>query len=151
MPTTRKILLIPISVLLLGADAQQEIAKEMKALEGTWQIVAGEASGSKMPEEQLKNSIIVIADNKFIMTERGKEKDAKELVFKVDPAKKPKRLDLTNPKDKDAKSALCIYSLDGDELKLCMPLTLTGSARRPTSFDTTDKSLLVFTCKREKK
>ena len=76
-----------------------------------------------------------------------------ELTFKIDPGKKPKQIDMADPKDKDAKPVPCIYSLEGDELKLCLPLVAPGKkddAARPESFDTKDKKLMTFICKRQK-
>jgi uncharacterized protein (TIGR03067 family) len=140
-----------IAGLLLAADAKDDAAKEMKKLEGTWKVVAAEASGTKVPDDKLKDAVVIIKGDKLTLGDKG-DKGAKDLVFKIDPSKKPKQIDLTDPKDKD-KTALGIYSLEGDELKLCIPLSPPGKKdekTRPDSFETKDKKALIFTCKREK-
>jgi uncharacterized protein (TIGR03067 family) len=148
-----KALLILVTGLSIAADAKEDVAKETKKLEGTWKVTASEVGGMKLPEEKLKDSVLIIKDGKFVMAERGKEKEGKQLTFKIDPSTKPKHLDLTDPKEKDAKPVPCIYALDGDELKVCIPLVEKGKkdeAKRPEGFETKDKPLMALTCKREK-
>jgi uncharacterized protein (TIGR03067 family) len=147
-----KALLIVIAGFLVAADAKED--KELKNLQGTWKVVSGETGGVKVPADKLKDAVLVIDGDKFIMTDRGKEKEGKTLTFKIDLSKRPKQLDLTDPKEKDAKPVPCIYALDGDELKLCIPLVPLGKkedVQRPASFDTKDKLLMLMVCQREKK
>lgn len=138
-------LVIVVAGLLVAADAKEDVAKEMKKLEGKWKVVAVEARGMKVPEDKLKGAAVIIKGDKITMADPGKA--AKELVFKIDPTKKPKHIDLTDPKEKD--TAPAIYSLDGDELKICVPLAMKD-AKRPETFDTKDKPQMAFTCRRAK-
>lgn len=136
----RKLLVIVAAGFLIAADA-----KEQQLLEGKWKVTAVEAGGMKVPEDKLKTAFVVIKGDKLTMSDVGKE--GKELVFKIDPAKKPKHIDLTDPKTKDTLPG--IYALEGDELKICFPLTMKD-AKRPETLAPKDKGHMALTCKREK-
>lgn len=138
-------LVIVAAGLFIAADAKEDVAKEMKKLEGKWKVVAVEARGMKVPEDKLKDAAVIIKGDKITMADPGK--GSKDLVFKIDPTKKPKHIDLTDPKEKD--TAPAIYSLEGDELRICVPLAMKD-AKRPESFETKDKPQMAFTCKRAK-
>lgn len=149
----KALVMVAAAGLLLAADAKEDAAKEMKKLEGTWKVVSAEAGGAKIPDDKLKDAFIVIKGDKLTMVDKGKDKDNKELTLKIDPSKKPKLLDLTDPKEKDGKPVPAIYALDGNELKICIPLVEMGKkadAKRPESFETKDKAIMTFNCKREK-
>lgn len=140
-----RVLLIAAVALLVAADAKEDVAKELKKLEGTWKVVAVEARGMKVPEDKLKGAAVIIKGDRITMADPGK--GAKDLVFKIDPTRKPKHINLTDPKEKD--TAPAIYALEGNELRICVPLAMKD-AKRPESFDTKDKPQMAFTCKREK-
>jgi uncharacterized protein (TIGR03067 family) len=143
-----KLLAIAAALVLVAADA----ADEAKKLQGDWKVVAAEAGGMKV-DDKLKDAYLIVKGDKFIMADKGKGKENKELVFKIDPNKKPKQLDLTDPTRPNVPSIPCIYSLEGDQLKVCIPLVEKGKKtdlKRPESFDTKDKPLMTFTAKRAK-
>ncbi|MBY0525535.1 MAG: TIGR03067 domain-containing protein [Gemmataceae bacterium] len=136
-----------VAVLLVAADAKEEA----KQLEGTWKVVSADVAGMKVPDDKIKDAIVIIKGDKLTLGDRGK--DGKELSFTVDPSKKPKHIDLTDLKAKNAKSVPGIYALEKDELKLCIPLVEAGKAAnltRPESFETKDKAFMTITCKRDK-
>jgi uncharacterized protein (TIGR03067 family) len=92
----------------------------------------------------MKDGQIVIAGEKLsIKPKEGKEPP--KCIFKVDPAKKPKTMDLAFvEKVPNAAPGLVIYDLDGDTLKLVIGLP----NKRPTEF--TDKGHPLIVLKRKK-
>jgi uncharacterized protein (TIGR03067 family) len=130
-----------------AATEDAAVENEVKKLAGTWIGVSGEETGKKAPEKEIKQLKLVFAGDKFTATAGGK------LVMKgsvrVDPARKPKTIDLVSdgPRQK-GKISPGIYELDGDTLRLC--LVDTG-AERPKEFSTDGaegRHLLVY--KRER-
>lgn len=77
----------------------------------------------------------------LMLVEPGSED---ELGYKIDPAAKPKTLDIVRG-DYTAKA---LYELDGDTLRVCMPIT--GGKDRPSEFKADGKSFGVVTLKRVK-
>ncbi|MCI0705023.1 MAG: TIGR03067 domain-containing protein [Planctomycetia bacterium] len=125
-----------------------EAKKELKALQGTWKVVAAEQNGD--PLDRIVGGVLVIKDNNFsIKTASGTEMKG-DLILA--PAKKPKHINLAHQegllKDKTWKG---IYELKGDSLKLIYAEADSGKDR-PTEFKTLKKSgLLLVELKREKK
>ena len=54
--------LVVVPVLLIGADAPKDDAakKELEKFQGTWQLVSAETDGKVAPEEQVKQTRVVI-------------------------------------------------------------------------------------------
>jgi uncharacterized protein (TIGR03067 family) len=102
-------------------------------LEGTWSIVESINRGEKVPEEEIKHTEIVINRNVIYMYEG---RDEKQYSFSIDPATKPKSIDITHPKGTD----VGIYALDRDKLKICVNQQQGGE--RPTEFASPLKSQL---------
>src|SRR6516162_5222640 len=101
-----------IAVLAVGAALSQD--KEGKSdqdkIQGTWTMVSGMREGKPFPEEA-KNRKITFAGNKMKLKMNDQEH---EVTFKLDPAKKPKEIDV----DFDGQAGKGIYELDGDTLKI---------------------------------
>jgi uncharacterized protein (TIGR03067 family) len=112
-------------------DKDGAAEKELKKLEGTWVLVAGEEKGKKLSEELLKKSKLVIIGNKH-------EVHVGDTVIKgthkLNPAKKPKQIDASDTEGPYAgKGAHGIYEIKGDEFKVCF----SGPGKdRPTEFST---------------
>jgi uncharacterized protein (TIGR03067 family) len=104
------------SACLAAAPAsQKDLAKEdLAKLQGNWEVHSIEAAGQKLPDIKLEK--LVINGNKI----EGWD----DMVFKIDPTKKPKEIDLIL--EKSGKVWKGIYSLDGDKLLLCMALVEMG-------------------------
>ncbi len=125
-----------------------EAKKELKALQGTWKVVAAEHDGD--PLERIVGGTLVIKENNFTIKTAGGTEMKGDLV--LDPAKKPKHINLAHQegllKDKTWQG---IYELKGDTLKLCYA-EADSEKERPTEFKTLKKSqLLLVELKREKK
>jgi RNA polymerase sigma factor (sigma-70 family) len=110
-----------------GAAADKPKA-DKDSLQGTWIPVSVEEDGRQVPEDEVKakNFEMVFAGDKVTFPIK---EEPKEVGFKLDPAKKPKQIDLVFG---EAKTAKGIYLFDGDTLKLCVQKEHDGE--RPTEF-----------------
>jgi len=134
-------------VLLAGFTLQAQDSdaakKELAKLEGEWNVEKVEAGGNGLTPDQLKELKSVTFKGNTFTSIAGAAKV--EGTIKIDPARKPKTMDITLKAgaDKD-KVYKAIYSLEGDEMKMC------GSELdkdRPKDFDVKDKknhTLMVF-------
>jgi uncharacterized protein (TIGR03067 family) len=125
---------------LFVADAAEDAKKEIEKLQGKWSAVEAEKDGEKAPENERKQIGLTFKGDKLTLHDRGR---ADEIGFKLDPSKKLKTIDLTLGKD----TVKGIYSLDGDNLKICIRL---GAAEYPTEF-TGKKGHSLVVLKRDKK
>jgi uncharacterized protein (TIGR03067 family) len=144
--------LVFVAVILVAADKKTEtVDKELKALQGEWKLVKAEAGGKQIFGEKEK-VVVVIKDDLLTMTSNGAE-DMKAK-FKIDPATKLKSMDWATKRGDMPIDVPLIYSLEGDDLKIVMPLVEKGKGetpKRPETFDTKDKPLMLFILKRVKK
>jgi uncharacterized protein (TIGR03067 family) len=154
-------MLIVLSVgLIVAADTpKRDTAKtEMERLQGSWIMIGGEEKGSKLTEEaakEEKQSFIFEGDTVTIIKgdARGKAK------YRLDPSKKPKWIDFIYSDGESPATNHAIYSLEGDELKICVSRKWNpnSSDERPPAFTTKReegsslRGLVLYVCKREKK
>ncbi len=116
-------------------------AEDARRLQGDWQAVDGEKAGKPLAEDP-KDFKISFKGDQIIGLVLGKHK------FQLDTSKSPRELNihLLDGKGK-GQTVRMIYSLEKDELKLCMPLG-PGSAA-PREFKTRPGSnLLVLVLRR---
>jgi uncharacterized protein (TIGR03067 family) len=136
--------------------------RDRELILGTWEAVAAEANGEPAPKaalDALKPTITFQADKfnahpgailpkHFLdILERAlgsKETVARlskgvEGVYKLDPAKAPRTIDLTVLGDDLRRDALGLYELEGDTLKVCLALNPENVAERPTEFSSKPK------------
>jgi uncharacterized protein (TIGR03067 family) len=121
-----------------GEGKEKGGGKDKKALQGTW-------TGSKGD----KKAQLTFEGNKFTFEFDGKSASG---TFAIDPAKKPKQIDMTVTKGDDetkkyeGKTSKGIYELDGDKLKWLA--SEPGAEDRPESFpkegDKTKGLYLIF-------
>jgi RNA polymerase sigma-70 factor (ECF subfamily) len=124
------------------ADAKQEKAK----LQGAWTVASAEKGGN--PHEKILGDQILFTADTFTIKGKGKEIKGN---YHLDPTKKPKVIDLhVTEGEGEGQTAEGVYSLSGDELKLCV--CEPGAKERPTEFATKEgeKSISVV-LKREKR
>ena len=115
--------------------------RDRDAILGTWQVVKIEEDGKDASEtddgKEFRSGPWTITKEKFVLNG-----GPREMMYDLDPFAKPKAIDLDNGGDK---KVACVYSLDGDTLKLCAPLKPGGS--RPAEVASKKGSgtrLLVF-------
>jgi len=108
----RTLLMVLAVGLLLAAD---DANKDQEKLQGDWTLQSGERDGNPFPDEIVKSLKRNITGNKFTIT-RDDQPLAKG-TFTLDPAKKPKAIDI---KLEGTESAVHgIYEVEGDAFKLC--------------------------------
>jgi uncharacterized protein (TIGR03067 family) len=97
--------------------------RDREAILGMWQVVKIEVDGKDASEtddgKTFRSAPWTITKNKIVLKE-----GVFEMMYELDPFAKPKAIDLDNGGDK---KFACVYSLDGDTLKICAPLMPGGS------------------------
>src|SRR5262245_32645451 len=136
-----------LAVVLVGSNATADDAKDdLKALEGTWDLIYFERDGKEVKLQ--KDTKAINTGDKFVV-KRGDEVIAAG-TMKLDPSKKPKASETTYTEGPDkGKTFKGIYQIDGDTVKFCR----AGSpdAERPTEFKTKpDSGQFVAVYKRAK-
>lgn len=138
-------LVIAAALLATGLVAAGDADKESKQFQGTWEVLFIEAGGTKAAAGKINPGgiRIVIAGDKFkFLYPKEKEGDW-DLTFKLDPAKKPKQIDLTNLNGPfKGQPVLGIYAWEGTSLKLCFPDDPENDKTRPKAFGTAKGSTL---------
>jgi uncharacterized protein (TIGR03067 family) len=130
-------------------DKKADKPKDDKdALQGVWKAVTKEEDG-QVKEDEPEGHRLILSGNKFII-KRGDEELFKG-TFKIDPAKKPKTIDMAILEEGEFKdkTGFGIYALEGDTLKWCV--NEPGETERPKEFSAPVGTKLMFvTLKREK-
>jgi uncharacterized protein (TIGR03067 family) len=130
-----RLLLVGVLVigLLFAANAQRsDGGKDLEALQGTWRLVSGQIGGRKMTAEELKQAKLVFKGDRYTVR-RGSGPTVRGTV-KINPAKNPKTIDITDADGRyKGKTLLGVYAVKGDELKECF--APPGEAR-PVEFAT---------------
>lgn len=135
------------------ADAVKE---ELRQLQGTWTITSAEMSGNKVTAE--KAGLLAIEIKDTVMTVVSADgKGPKPFTIKIDPSKKPKAMDWLNVQP-GAPPLPTIYSIQGDELKICFPLLPKKGSNpptpvnivRPENFETKGRPIGLFVATRKK-
>lgn len=142
--------LIVLATPLLLTAGDDNVGKELKALQGTWKTVSLEAGGKSFPKEAVIDfTFIVGADGKSI----GKMPKAEyQATISVDPRKAPKTIDnIHQTGASKGKKQFGIYKLEGDRWTVCMTPPGAAETDRPESFDTKDTTNVVFVFERVKK
>jgi uncharacterized protein (TIGR03067 family) len=124
------------------------VDEELKAMQGMWKVSSVEIGGKASDVKVIGMERFRIAGTKLSVLKAGKVLMSVEMM--VDPAKDPKQMDWSDPKR--GKYPL-IYSLEGDTLQLCFPLTKTkldAPLERPESFQNPDKPIVLLKAERQK-
>jgi uncharacterized protein (TIGR03067 family) len=121
--------LIVVGARVAEPDAKGERTKtDHELILGRWKVISVEESG-KSPTVAEDLRFVITADT--LLIKPGKD-DAIGMTYKLDPTKQPKAMDTTHEIDAGKPIVqLAIYSLDGDELKLCLE---AAGKSRPTKF-----------------
>src|SRR5262249_55473856 len=112
------------------------------AILGTWVVERVEVNGKDVSDtdegKKIKGAVLTVTADEMTMEGAGKKDTQK---YRLDPAATPKALDLSDGAD----TVEGVYSLDGDTLKVCSPMTKDGP--RPTevaSKEGSNTSLMVM-------
>ncbi len=129
-----------VSTSFLLADDKTD--KVLKDLQGEWKVEKLVSGGKEVPAKKIEVMRWIIKDKSITF----KDSKASDITgtFTINIEKKPAWIDV---KAKPEKTALGIFELDGDTLKIC-----GGEDKRPTEFTSTEKSDTdLFILKRVKK
>jgi uncharacterized protein (TIGR03067 family) len=131
-------------IVLCAQGDEAALKKERAALEGKWKIVSVETAKGK--QDNLVGAIMEFdKDGKNLVFMHNGE--SKKGTFKLNPAGKPKEIDIT-PTGED-KTAEAIYQLTKDKLKIC--LSPNNGDGRPAEFATKEgKAFILIELERAK-
>lgn len=134
-------------VLLASGALAAEPEGDLKAFQGTWVVAEATLAGRDHTDDFKDMKLTVTGEKYRIDFEKNSEKGT----IKLDPAKKPRWINLSTDKDGAFKGRNLpgIYELKGDTIVLCLE---ADKPDRPTKFEAPEKTrLMLFTWKREKK
>jgi uncharacterized protein (TIGR03067 family) len=130
-------------------------------MQGSWQFVSLSIFGKEPPGDLLTKVRVVIDGTKFTMkpgvvmtasTEKPEgewalgAKDGDRFTFELDASSKPKTIDITVEFGDQKATLKGIYTLDGDELKICF------GQERPKEFPKdAGAGTILYVLKRDKK
>jgi uncharacterized protein (TIGR03067 family) len=108
--------------------------KELEHFAGTWQLIASEKDGVKAPDTDLKQLKVVFHGDQYTMERAGKT--IEEGWVAIDPARKPRVIDIYATKPDQSKVVMAIYEWDRDDkFRLCATHPGTDQTR-PKQFST---------------
>lgn len=125
--------------LISATDADDD--NERRQLQGVWLAQSMESEGKAAPKFIVERMRFTFRGDKLFVKGNFRDGREEECTFRVDPSKSPKHLDFTPPKKQSP--VLCIYDVDGDQLKICFRHA-RSDAGRPTEFATKAESQLVM-------
>jgi uncharacterized protein (TIGR03067 family) len=132
---TRMLVAVAVALLLAADETKNDAAKkDLEAIQGSWVGVSGEEDGKAVPEGAAKAMELIIKGDKYTFKVNGEEMEQGTL--HLDPAQKPKALDLKITKGDDkGKSQKGLYQIEDGKLKICVsapekdrPKELSGKA-----------------------
>jgi uncharacterized protein (TIGR03067 family) len=124
------------------ADKDDPSAKDLKGLQGTWQMEKGVRGGAEAPADQVAKMKLVVSGNNFSL---GDSSRADKAVVELDASNTPASIDLK----RGERTVKGIYLLEGDTLKLCLGRPGTDRPKEFVSKAGSETALMVF--KRVKK
>ena len=143
----RKLIVVPVLVLMFALAAWADDAKDEDAIQGTWVPSAAEYAGKVYPAELRKHIRLVVNGDRYTVTV-GPAVD--QGTVKLNPSAKPKGMDITGTDGPNkGKTFLAIYERKGDTLRVCYDLS---GKSRPKEFKTKERTMLyLVTYKRQKR
>ncbi len=119
-------LLAVAGVAVAGEKADRE------KLQGTWKIVAANTGYAERDRHALGLTMKVVGDTIISYNKAGEPESV--FSFRLDPAKTPKQIDLTETKDGRQRTVYGIYALENGKLRTCGSAKVGGI--RPSDFTT---------------
>jgi uncharacterized protein (TIGR03067 family) len=116
-----------------GPLPPEVVRQELARFQGTWQLVAAESNGEKVPEERVRQVRVTITGNTHSVR-FGDQVVVHDVSFEIDPTKTPREVtDTINDGPNKGKQILGIYQLEGDTLTSCVAQV---GKERPAAFAT---------------
>lgn len=123
---------------LTGAPEDEKKA-DPTALVGTYEIVAGERAGAKLPPAEVQGVTVRIAKNAFTTYDKDK-KEVYVATYELDPSSKPWRIHMTGSvtpvEGGKGTKAEGLVAVEGDTVKLIYALP---GGKAPTDFKAGEK------------
>jgi uncharacterized protein (TIGR03067 family) len=137
-------------LLVPAAPAPKEV-DDAKALQGVWRVASVEEDGKAAPADDVKNITVTFEKDTFTMKEG--DKVTLRGTFKLDPAAKPKGIDMTITEagkgEHTPKKMLGVYEWSKDGLRWCV--AMPDAKERPKALETKEgDGQTLLTLKREK-
>jgi uncharacterized protein (TIGR03067 family) len=103
---------------------------DREKMQGTWKASSATIHGEPAPKDELDRLVVTFRDDRLIMPVEGELKVVAR--YRLDPGRRPHAIDLdVRQGPEQGKTALGIYEVDGDALKLCVARPGT---ERPAEF-----------------
>jgi uncharacterized protein (TIGR03067 family) len=130
-----------LAVAIPGAEAghsQDQPVPDEKRFQGAWLGVGGKDQGKDAPEDALRDFKVVFSGNKVTVNRPAGERKG---TFKLDPARKPRTIDMTFDAEGRMATVRGVYEFDGANLKICIS---EPGEERPASLDDLKGSLRIL-------
>ena len=127
--------------MVVGQDDEAAIKKEKELLKGTWKFES--VKSPKGDKDDFGDAKLEFFTDGKVQFTKGTEQ--KKATYKINPAGKPKEIDLKPEGKEEAMQG--IYRIEKDTLTIC--ICEGQNVARPTEFEAKDKNVLV-TLKRVK-
>src|SRR5262249_14852105 len=143
------VLVVLTGPVLRAADTDDDVRKELKALQGKWKAVALEAGGKPLPKEMVPDFLYVVGADGKATGKMGKVEYQAKVI--VDPKKNPKTIDNVHETGAHkGKKQFGIYKVEGGKWVVCITAPGAKESDRPKSFDKKDTKNVVFTFEKVK-
>jgi len=139
------ILVFATPLLLTAGD--DDVSKELKALQGKWRTVGGEAAWKAFPKDAVPSFVMSIAAEGKATGETPQGEF--QFTISVDPKKKT-IVNHHESGEQKGKKQYGIYKLEGDKFTVCVTPRGAAETDRPTAFVTKDSANVVFVFERVK-
>jgi uncharacterized protein (TIGR03067 family) len=98
---------------------------DLDLMQGTWNLVSAMENGKALPENEVKQTTIVVKGNTFRFPGLAEDATARAGTFKLDATKNPREMDSTSD---EKEVSLGIYELESDSYKI---VSLRRASRVP--------------------
>jgi uncharacterized protein (TIGR03067 family) len=146
--TARTFVMVALAMLArIGASRADDAATadEAARLAGTWQLVAAEVGGSKLPSEVTRKITLTLSADHYVVVAESKDEGTVRYIAGASP----KAFDVTGTAGPNqGKTVPAIYELAGDTLTICYDLS--GKARPTQLKSKPNTQLFLATYKRVK-
>ena len=141
--------LVVLTTPILLSAGDEDVRKELKAMQGTWKAVALEAGGKPLPKEAIPDFTFIIGANGKSTGKMAQSEYTATIT--VNPKKDPKTIDnLHESGAQKGKKQHGVYKLEGDKFTVCMTPPGSAEGDRPKDFTTKDTANVVFVFERVK-
>jgi uncharacterized protein (TIGR03067 family) len=111
---------------------------DLDVMQGTWNLASAMEDGKALPEDEVKQTTIVIKDNSFHFPGLAEDATSRAGTFTLDATRNPKEMDSTSS---EGQVSLGIYELEPDTYRVCFA---PAGKPRPTRFGSEVGSGQIF-------